>query len=264
MANYYVLLTHYGKQVIASAHTATPIQLIDVVLGDANNQPYIPESRLDQTALVHETARVPVTKVTIVNATTAEVTAIVPSDVGGFNIHEIGIVDITGQLVYVGNFHGGYRPVLTEGAGGDMELVFSITADNLANVVIESDPTVVSASKAWVNERFTMLFQALFPMGYKYWSHTPDNPKPLFDALFGYPTFWRRLEGVHLIAVQEDDPQINRPMLYIGDIGNVKPNQTNPDHYQGYTSYLWERYDPAADLPRYDGQHLYDGSINYQ
>lgn len=165
MANYYVLLTNYGKQVIANAHTTTPIQLVSVVLGDANNQPYLPESRLGETGLVHETARVPVTRVKIVDDTTVEVTAIVASNIGGFNIHEIGIVDVTGKLVYVGNFHGGYRPLLTEGAGGDMELVFSITANNLAQVLIEVDPTVVTASKAWVNstiiKQFTD-FQALF------------------------------------------------------------------------------------------------------
>lgn len=165
MANYYVLLTDYGKQVIANAHTATPIQLVSVVLGDANNQPYLPESRLGETGLVHETARVPVTRVKVVDSNTVEVTAIVASNIGGFNIHEIGIVDVTGKLVYVGNFHGGYRPLLTEGAGGDMELVFSITANNLAQVLIEVDPTVVTASKAWVNstiiKQFTD-FQALF------------------------------------------------------------------------------------------------------
>ena len=165
MANYYILLTDYGKQVIANAHTATPIQLVSVVLGDANNQPYLPESRLGETGLVHETARVPVTRVKIVDDTTVEVTAIVASNIGGFNIHEVGILDAKGKLVYVGNFHGGYRPLLTEGAGGDMELVFSITANNLAQVLIEVDPTVVTASKAWVNstiiKQFTD-FQALF------------------------------------------------------------------------------------------------------
>lgn len=165
MSNYYVLLTNYGKQVIANAHTTTPIQLVSVVLGDANNQPYLPESRLGETGLVHETARVPVTRVKVVDSNTVEVTAVVASNIGGFNIHEVGILDAKGKLVYVGNFHGGYRPLLTEGAGGDMELVFSITANNLAQVLIEVDPTVVTASKAWVNsaiiKQFTD-FQALF------------------------------------------------------------------------------------------------------
>lgn len=101
-------------------------------------------------------------------------------------------------------------------------------------------------------------------MIYKYWSHTPDNPKPLFDAWFGYRTFWRRLEGVYLLAVKDNDPNINLPMMYVRDIGDVNPNTQYPDHYQGYTSYLWERYDPANDKVRYNGQHKYDGTVTYQ
>lgn len=154
MANYYVLLTDYGKSFIANAQAGSQLALTHVVLGDANNQPYIPESRLNQTKLVHQTAKLPVASVKVVNDTTAEVSAVVPSNVGGFNVHEVGITDSSGKLVYIGNFHGGYRPTLTEGAGGDMELIFSIKAENLATVVIEIDNYTVSATRGWVTENF--------------------------------------------------------------------------------------------------------------
>ena len=156
MANYYVLLTDYGKSFIANAQADSQLALTNVVLGDANDQPYLPESRLNQTKLVHQTAKLPVASVKVINETTAEVSAVVPSNVGGFNVHEIGITDSSGKLVYVGNFHGGYRPTLTEGAGGDMELVFTITADNLATVVIETDSNVVIATRDWVADRFAL------------------------------------------------------------------------------------------------------------
>lgn len=154
MANYYVLLTDYGKSFIANAQASTQLALTHVVLGDANDQPYLPESRLDKTALLHQRAKLPVASVNVISETTAEVTVIVPSNVGGFNVHEIGIADSSGKLVYVGNFHGGYRPTLTEGAGGDMELIITIKADNLATIVIDVDSSVVNASREWVNERF--------------------------------------------------------------------------------------------------------------
>lgn len=154
MANYYVLLTDYGKSFIANAQAGSQLALTDVVLGDANDQPYLPDSRLTETSLVHQRAKVAVTSIKIVNDTTAEVSAVVPSNVGGFNLHEVGITDSSGKLIYVGNFHGGYRPTLTEGAGGDMELIFTITADNLATVVIESDSGVVTATRDWVTEHF--------------------------------------------------------------------------------------------------------------
>lgn len=154
MASYYVLLTDHGKSFLANIQADAQLALTHVVLGDANDQPYLPESRLNKTALLRQRTKLPVTSVKVVNATTAEVTALVPSNIGGFNVHEVGITDSSGKLVYVGNFHGGYRPTLTDGAGGDMELVFTIKADNLATVVIEMDSTVVTASRDWVTEHF--------------------------------------------------------------------------------------------------------------
>lgn len=154
MANYYVLLTNHGKSFIANAQANTQLALTHVVLGDANGQPYLPDSRLTQTALVHQTAKLPIASIKVINETTAEVSAVVPSNVGGFNVHEIGITDSSGKLVYIGNFHGGYRPTLTEGAGGDMQLIFTITANNLATVVIETNSTVVTATRDWVTEHF--------------------------------------------------------------------------------------------------------------
>ncbi|WP_286797820.1 phage tail protein [Psychrobacter sp. UBA6291] len=156
MANYYVLLTDYGKSFIANAQAGSQLALTDVVLGDANDQPYLPDSRLAETSLVHQKAKIAIASIKIINDTTAEVSAVVPSNVGGFNLHEVGITDSSGKLVYVGNFHGGYRPTLTEGAGGDMELIFTITADNLATVVIEMDGNVVIATRDWVADRFAL------------------------------------------------------------------------------------------------------------
>ena len=156
MANYYVLLTDYGKSFIANAQANNQLALTHVVLGDANGQPYLPDSRLTHTALVHQTAKLPIASVKIINANTAEVSTVVPSNVGGFNLHEVGITDSSGKLVYIGNFHGGYRPTLTEGAGGDMELIFTITANNLATVIIETDGTVVTATRDWVTDRFAL------------------------------------------------------------------------------------------------------------
>ena len=264
MANYYVLLTDHGRSFIANAQAGTQLALTHVVLGDANDQPYLPDSRLNKTTLLNQRAKLPVASVNIINATTAEVTTIVPSNVGGFNLHEVGITDSSGKLVYVGNFHGGYRPTLTEGAGGDMELIFTIKAANLATVVIEADGNVVSATREWVDQRFQLLLRTMIPFGYKYWSHTKDNPKALFDELLGIETFWRRLEGVHLVAVDDNQQSINKAMLYVGKKGNVTANNNSPDNYLGYTSFLWERYAPSINSIRYDGQQKYDGAVSYQ
>ncbi len=247
MANYYVLLTDHGKSFIANAQANSQLALTHVVLGDANDQPYLPESRLNQTKLVHQTAKLPVASVKVINETTAEVSAVVPSNVGGFNVHEIGITDSSGKLVYVGNFHGGYRPTLTEGAGGDMELVITITADNLATVVIEMDGNVVSATRDWVNERFQLLLRTLIPYGYLYHTHTAVNPKPLFDELLGTDTQWRRIEGQTIVATDPDDTYISDIGIVLGQKGMTNlANAQRPNVYPLRTTHIFERYDPST------------------
>ncbi|MDN5665911.1 MAG: phage tail protein [Psychrobacter sp.] len=247
MANYYVLLTDHGKSFIANAQANSQLALTHVVLGDANDQPYLPESRLNQTKLVHQTAKLPVASVKVINETTAEVSAVVPSNVGGFNVHEIGITDSSGKLVYVGNFHGGYRPTLTEGAGGDMELVITITADNLATVVIEMDGNVVSATRDWVNERFQLLLRTLIPYGYLYHTHTAVNPKPLFDELLGTDTQWRRIEGQTIVATDPDDTYISDIGIVLGQKGMTNlANAQRPNVYPLRTTHIYERYDPLT------------------
>ncbi len=86
--------------------------------------------------------------------------------------------------------------------------------------------------------------ELIFPIGYPYWTHINKNPKPLFDKLFGYETFWRRLEGVHLVAVDDNDPYINQPMQLLGQKGNTEIAIARPHVYPIYSSYLFERYNP--------------------
>lgn len=247
MANYYVLLTDHGKSFIANAQAGSQLALTHVVLGDAHGQPYLPESRLTEIKLVHQTAKLPVASIKVINETTAEVSAVVPSNVGGWNLHEVGITDSSGKLVYVGNFHGGYRPTLTEGAGGDMELVFTITADNLATVVIEMDGNVVSATRDWVNERFQLLLRTLIPYGYLYHTHTAVNPKPLFDELLGTDTQWRRIEGQTIVATDPDDTYIRDIGIILGQKGMTSlANAQRPNVYPLRTTHIFERYDPST------------------
>ncbi len=116
--------------------------------------------------------------------------------------------------------------------------------------------------------------ELIFPIGYPYWTHVNENPKAKFDALFGYETFWRRIEGVHLVAVDDNDPKINQPKLYVSRKGS---SETNAEQYVGYTKYLWERClssDNQDNNPQisnnqnnqvnYDGRYRYDGKVRYQ
>ena len=129
-AKYYVTLTNYGAELVAAAHDLQSITLTEIVIGDANGVPYQPIDRTDLTELVHQTAAIEISEVKIEN-NIATVSAIIPANVGGFNIHEIGLKDTSGKLVYIGNYHGAYKPVIAEGGGGELELVIDIKAPDM-------------------------------------------------------------------------------------------------------------------------------------
>lgn len=156
-ATYFLLLTDHGSTRLAAAQAGTqPFQITHLAIGDANNLPYLPQSRVSEVTLVNEQARVPVQSVAVVGGQ-VEVVATVDSTVGGFNVHEIGLLDEAGQLLYIGNYHGGYKPILTEGAGGDLELVCVLKNSNLTPVVVEMNPTVVTANRQWVLDNFVRI-----------------------------------------------------------------------------------------------------------
>lgn len=159
-AKYYVTLTNYGTELVAAAHDLQSITLTEMVIGDANGIPYQPIDHTNLTQLVHQTAAVEIREVKVEN-NSATVSAIIPANMGGFNIHEIGLKDASGKLVYIGNYHGAYKPVIAEGGGGELELVIDIKATAGAQALIEVNPLIISATKTWVLEKFNELMEAI-------------------------------------------------------------------------------------------------------
>lgn len=159
-AKYYVTLTDYGSSLVAQAHNIVSIQLTHMVIGDANNQPYEPIDQKNRVSLINERARVPIQSVEVIEQI-AQVSTTIEAHIGGFNIHEYGFIDTTGQLVYIANYHGAYKPVIAEGAGGELEIVTQIKADSGAQVLIQIDSNIVTANKEWVNHQINTLKEAL-------------------------------------------------------------------------------------------------------
>lgn len=155
-AKYYVTLTDYGATLVAQAHDVASIALNQMVIGDADGIPYDPIDQKGRTALVNQKASVPVQSV-VINGAVTTVTATITANIGGFNLHEIGLKDSTGQLVYIGNYHGGYKPIIAEGAGGELTIVIDITSESGKEALIEIDQNVVTANKEWVIDNFVRI-----------------------------------------------------------------------------------------------------------
>lgn len=261
---YQLLLTTLGQQKLASAASAggQPVRITEFAVGQGVNVDF--SKRLDQQVLVSKRYQGKVESVASTAVTGQyEITCIVPQDQGGWAIREIGLIDSEGSLIWVGQVPEVQKPVASSTAAVDYRIKAVISIDN-PNVNLVIDANVVTATQSWVDSRLNMVCQMLVPFGYKYWTHLPESPKPLFDQLLGIPTFWRRLQGVELVATDDNDPHISLPAIYAGLNGNITPGNTAPDHYHLYTSHLWERYDPSNISVRYDGQSKYDGTAYYQ
>lgn len=158
-ATYYLILTAYGAQRIAQlqADQSSAALAVNFVAGDANGQPYLPQSRINATALINQRVSVPLQSVDVVDDDTCQAVAVLDATVGGFHIHEIGITDDTGQLVYIGNYHGAYKPTLSEGAGGDLTVVLDLVASGIGTVIITPDPSFIYAGQDWVDANFVRI-----------------------------------------------------------------------------------------------------------
>ncbi|CAM3415836.1 hypothetical protein GCM10016272_01670 [Psychrobacter glaciei] len=250
---YQLLLTTLGQQKLAAAANAgsPSVRITQFAVGQGLNVDF--SQRLDQQVLVSKRYQGSVESIASTAITGQyEITCIVPQAQGGWFIREIGLIDSAGDLIWVGQVPEVQKPVASSTAAVDYRIKAVISIDN-PNVNLVIDANVVTATQSWVskhfvsNPRFAQFLTLAYPYGHKYWSHSKTNPKPLFDAMFGFETHWRRLEGIGLVAVKDGDTHIGQPMLTLGQLGNTELATTARPHiYPIYTSYLFERYDPST------------------
>lgn len=243
-AKYYVTLTDYGASLVAETHDNASIHLTAMVLGDANNQPYDPINQTTRTSLVNQRATVPIQNIEILEDVT-RISSTIGVEIGGFNIHEYGYTDQTGKLVYIANYHGNYKPVIEEGAGGELEIVTDIKANAGAQVLIAIDPNVVSANKTWVQKQINELKEALL---LEIKSAAEDvEIGDLFlttlyfadeDAVKAHKKFgvWRRYGDGQALVIQASESNLLAPnfMRNMGHIGGEYKHQQTLEELVGH------------------------------
>ena len=237
-ATYFFALTDYGSSVVAQAHNQRNIELFNLVLGDANGQPYNPLDRKSFDTLVNQRASVPVQSVTAIGEI-CRVISTIDSQIGGFNIHELGLTDATGKLVYVGNYHGGYKPELENGAFGELELIIDIKAEAGSNVLIEVSPNAVTANKKWVLEQLEILKKTLIErhdidIGDLLITTNHFENSAEVTAFKGYGEWERFGDGHALVALAHLNDQAPDAMKIVGGItGQFKQDvltENLPEH----------------------------------
>lgn len=154
---FFTILTSIGQAKIANAVAlGQQIQLTEMALGDGSGNPVNPNQA--QTGLVRQVYRAQLNQLTTDQENPNYVIAelVVPSDVGGWTVREVGLYDVDGNLIAVGNFPETYKPQLAEGASRDLVVRVIIEVSNASVVQLKIDPSVVLASRAWVVANFLL------------------------------------------------------------------------------------------------------------
>ncbi|SCD23535.1 phage tail protein [Brucella inopinata] len=152
--NYFSIVTNIGRNKLAlSAAGGAAVTITHFAIGDGNGAEVNPTAA--STALVREVWRTPVESVVIdpLNPSAVLVTSIIPTSVGGWWMREFGIFDVDGDMVAVAKPVSQYKPTALEGQLEDIRYEFQIIIGETANVTMLVDPSVLLASRAWVESR---------------------------------------------------------------------------------------------------------------
>ncbi|HBH0578528.1 TPA: phage tail protein [Clostridioides difficile] len=145
--SYYTIITDVGKAKIANASvTGNKVGFVKIQLGDGGGNEYTPTE--SQTALKNV-----VWEGNIGNTTTDETApnciileSLIPSNVGGFMIREIGYLDDENNLIAISKYKECYKPSIEQGAVVDMKVKTVLIVSNVNNIELKIDPTIIFAT----------------------------------------------------------------------------------------------------------------------
>ncbi|KPO07362.1 phage tail protein [Escherichia coli] len=151
---YYAVLTNVGAAKLANATAlGVQVEITQMAVGDGNGA--LPTPNKAQTALVHELRRAPLNTLSIDpnNANQIIAEQVIPEDVGGWWIREIGLFDKDGDMIAVANCAETYKPQLQEGSGRVQVVRMILIVSSTAAVTLKIDPSVVLATRQYVDDQ---------------------------------------------------------------------------------------------------------------
>ncbi|HAZ7051434.1 TPA: phage tail protein, partial [Escherichia coli] len=142
-----------AKLAAATVPGGKKVNLSAMAVGDGNGQLPVPDA--GQTKLVHEVWRHALNKVSVDNKNKNYIVAelVVPPDVGGFWMRELGLYDDAGTLIAVSNMAESYKPELAEGSGRAQTCRMVIILSNVASVELSIDASTVMATQDYVDDK---------------------------------------------------------------------------------------------------------------
>ena len=142
-----------AKLAAATVPGGKKVNLSAMAVGDGNGKLPVPDA--GQTKLVHEVWRHALNKVSVDNKNKNYIVAelVVPPEVGGFWMRELGLYDDAGTLIAVSNMAESYKPELAEGSGRAQTCRMVIIISNVASVELTIDASTVMATQDYVDDK---------------------------------------------------------------------------------------------------------------
>lgn len=188
---YYALLTTIGAGKLANATAlGTTLKITQLAVGDGGGN--VPTPDASRTNLVNEVRRAPLNRLSVDPANSSQIIAeqVIPEDVGGWWIREMGLYDEAGALIAYANCAPSYKPQLAEGSGRTQTVRIVLIVSNAASVELKIDPSVVLATREYVDNS---IVTALNRLDYKQSVRAATTASITLSGL-------QTLDGVALVA----------------------------------------------------------------
>lgn len=156
MSKYKAIITTAGAAKIAAASAGgTQLKIVSMAVGDGNGT--LPTPNPAQTKLVNEKYRAALNGLTIDKALKNHILAemIIPANVGGFWLREMGLYDEAGTLIAVSNMAESYKPKLEEGSGRTQTLRMILIVSSTEAIQVIAGGDTVLATKDYVTDAIT-------------------------------------------------------------------------------------------------------------
>lgn len=150
---YKTVITKAGAEKLAAATVPNgkKVNFTTMAVGDGGGA--LPAPNANQTKLVNEVWRHALNKISQDKKNKNYVVAelLIPPEVGGFWMREMGLYDDTGTLIAVGNMAESYKPKLEEGSGRAQTVRMVIMVSDISSVELTIDTSTVMASQDYVD-----------------------------------------------------------------------------------------------------------------
>ncbi|HAH3036234.1 tail fiber protein [Escherichia coli] len=142
-----------AKLAAATAPGGRKVNITTMAVGDGGGKLPVPDA--GQTGLIHEVWRHTLNKISQDKRNSNYIIAelVIPPEVGGFWMRELGLYDDAGTLIAVANMAESYKPALAEGSGRSQTCRMVIIVSSVASVVLTIDTTTVMATQDYVDDK---------------------------------------------------------------------------------------------------------------